>query len=200
MLPLEMQRKPPTPLEPKPEPTNKKAESYHEEKHRGTEGGWDISDDEGEDPNWLTDDVPEDEEEVYNHGSIRFPLQDENGEPTPVVKEYVNKATMVRTGFECFDFVDTEKIDETADAFHVYRSSRPIPRTLVFDCFAEFGKHIVDFVDDHTAFVVYENLTQDHETVKRKVTERLEADASGDGDGVVVETMAEYSLRQKRAT
>lgn len=178
---IENQVNPPPP--PPPEPENVE----EEKKERGDReaNGWDISDDEEEeDSKWLEDDPAD---EIYNYGSIYYPLRDKNGEPTPVLAEFANKVTMVRTGFVCFDFAGPEKIDETIDGFYLLcepTATFPSDEALQ-QVFESHGKHIVDRIDEKSAFVVYENLQGNIDATKQLIIEQLPS-------GVVVETIADY--------
>lgn len=115
---------------------------------------------------------------------------DENGQPTAVLSKFVNKVAMVRTGFECFDFINPEVIDTTSDAFHVACTSGDLPLSHVCDVFAQFGKSIVDPTSRESAFVIYEHLNMDSATLKETALQKL-------GTGFTVETAAEYLERQQ---
>ncbi|ORY97393.1 CAF1 family ribonuclease-domain-containing protein [Syncephalastrum racemosum] len=177
-------------------------EEEKEERHRGTEGGWDVSDqEEEEDRAWLDSDEEkqeqvdeeEKEEEVYNYGSVRFPLINDDGKVPEALSEYVNKVTIVRTGFAYFDFVNPEAIQETAGTFYI-SSGTELPRALVYDAFGAFGKHIVDMTDANSGFVVYEYLKQDPDHVKAAVAQQLH-DAGV--EGLTIMTVSEYYAEQK---
>lgn len=171
-----------------------------EQRHRGTEGGWDVSDqeEEEEDRAWLDSDEEEEqveeEEEVYNYGSVRFPLLDGDGHVPKALSAYVNKVTLVRTGFAYFDFVNPEAITETAGTFYV-SSTTELPRPLVYDAFAAFGKHIVDMIDATSGFVVYEYLKHNPDHVKAAVVKQLHDAGKED---VTILTVAEYCAKQKQ--
>ena len=179
---IENQVNPPPPPPPEPE-----FDEEEEKKERGDRdaNGWDISDDEEEeDSKWLEDDPAD---EIYNYGSVYFPLRNKDGDPTPVLAEFANKVTMVRTGFACFDFAGPEKIDETMDGFYLLcepTATFPSDETLQ-QVFESHGRHIVDRIDDKSAFVVYENLQGNLEAIKELIKEQL-------ASGVVVETISDY--------
>ncbi|KAI8145513.1 CAF1 family ribonuclease-domain-containing protein [Fennellomyces sp. T-0311] len=197
---LELQANPPpsTPepeSEPEPEPEEEIPEE--ERKRRGNTGGWDISDDEeGEDPKWLeSEDEDEfnqgDEEEVYNYGSTRYALFDQDNNPTPILSEFVNKVTMVRTPFKCFDFVNPEVVDHTYDLFYL-QSTQALSESDLLEVFSEHGKCIINMIDKSHAFAAFENLIEKQDTVKTKVLEQL---STRDITHVQIETMEEYSKR-----
>ncbi|KAG0193270.1 hypothetical protein DFQ28_005888 [Apophysomyces sp. BC1034] len=158
-----------------------------------TDDGWDVEDQEEEDENsnW----VRPDEEEVYNYGSTRVPLMDETNQLTPLLDTFVNKVTMVRTGFEYFDFINTEAVTEQSNAFHVYGSAPIVLQTIV-QLFTPFGRHVFDAIDDTSGFIIYENLREEPAEVKRSIAAQL-ASMETTADGLVVETVSEYLQRRK---
>lgn len=189
---IESLANPPQPPPAEEETQQQQKQETDEKKTRGNQGGWDISDDEqGDDPRWLEDNSDNDEQsDVYNYGSIRYPIMDENGQPTALVSRFINKAAMVRTGFECFDFVNPEMIDATGYAFHVTCTSGDLPIQHICNIFAQFGKSIVDPTSHVSAFVIYERLDMDSGALKEAALHQL-------GQEFTVETAAEYLAKQK---
>ena len=200
-----MQANPPPPEEPEEEEKQNEEEKIPEEerKHRGNTGGWDISDDEeGEDAAWLESEEEDqmnqdDEEEVYNYGSTRYPILDEDGKPTPIIADYINKAVMVRTAYVCFDFANPEIIDSTGDAFHIINTAgNPLPpQDVLLALFSEFGKCIIDTpnkkIEENASevFAVFENLKEETNTIKEKVAEKFSAQQKD----IQIQTIAEYA-------
>ncbi|KAG2228303.1 hypothetical protein INT45_011095 [Circinella minor] len=204
---LEIQANPPPPEEPEEEEKEEEEEEEipeEEQKHRGNTDGWDISDDEeGEDAAWLESEEEDqinqddDEEDIYNYGSTRYPILDENGKPTSIIADYINKVVMVRTAYVCFNFTDPETIDSTGDAFHIINTARnPLPSpSVLLDLFSEFGKCIIDTPNKNVeenayeTFVVFENLKGEANAIKQKMAEKLTAQQ----EDIQIQTIAEYS-------
>ncbi|KAF7723583.1 hypothetical protein EC973_001824 [Apophysomyces ossiformis] len=162
-----------------------------EEKEKPTtDDGWDIEDqgEENDDSNWLRTD----EEEIYNYGSIRVPLMNGKDQLTPLLSIFVNKATMVRTGFECFDFIREEVIIEQANTFHI-RGYTQSALESVLSLFDPFGRYIFETIDSESGFVIYENLHEDPVAVKRTVIEKLALIRTVSKD-VVVETASDAHI------
>ncbi|KAI9270549.1 ribonuclease H-like domain-containing protein [Phascolomyces articulosus] len=162
---LEIQANPPPPETPEEEKQEEEVESEKDEvpeekrKLRGNTGGWNISDDEeGEDANWLASDDEDDQinqdddEDIYNYGSTRYPLTDhETRKPTSVIAGFVNKVVMVRTAFEYFDFANPERIDPTLETFYINSASSNDIALLEKEILAlvsEYGKCIIDTVSN----------------------------------------------------
>ncbi|KAI8994548.1 ribonuclease H-like domain-containing protein [Pilobolus umbonatus] len=116
--------------------------------------GWEISDDEEEiDPNWTKD-----EEEIFNYGSIKVNLVDKNGEVDPSLSGVVNKTSIVRTGYECFDFVHKEPILNQSNIIYVqYEKDNPLTQEDAEKMFHPYGNYVVERNDDTSSFVVFEN-------------------------------------------
>ncbi|KAI9010900.1 ribonuclease H-like domain-containing protein [Phycomyces nitens] len=148
--------------------------------------GWEKSDDEEQDPNWLND-----TEEIYNHGSTKVDLMNDQGKPVAVLEDYINKANMVRTGFEYFNFVNPEVITRQSNTFYVSTNSGPISCDAVSELFESFGKNIVDVIDNMSAFVVYENLREKPAIVKESVMQKAAA-KSGAVHDLTIKTVGEY--------
>ncbi|KAI8367533.1 CAF1 family ribonuclease-domain-containing protein [Radiomyces spectabilis] len=154
---------------------------------------WDISDTEEEpDPNWTNDD---DEEEVHNYGSIKVPLMTEQGTPTEMLAPYVNKVTMVRTGWEYFDFVDTEAIIEQHNTFIVHCKDKTVPRDTVFNIFSAHGKPVLDALDEQTVMVIYEKLQEDQQHIMDKIKTQVSEDPECQNFDLLIETVAQYHRR-----
>lgn len=142
-------------------PTPKEEEDIEEEpKQRKVDAdGWDITDDEDNEPEseWNLDEV----EEIYNYGTTRVDLINSDGCMDNVLKNINNKAAIVRTAFDYFDFTKPEVITVQSNAIHVsYPLGTEFTKETAFTLFSKYGKHIVEPNDDTSSFVIFENLKQ----------------------------------------
>lgn len=121
--------------------------------------GWDITDDEDDSPEsqWNMDEV----EEVYNYGTTRVDLINTDGSMDNVLKNINNKAAIVRTAYDYFDFTKPEVITVQSNAVHVaYPSGTEFNKETAATLFSKYGKHIVEPKDDTSSYVIFENLRQ----------------------------------------
>lgn len=120
--------------------------------------GWEISDsdDQGDNSAWDNDE----EEDVYDYGSIQIDLTNKLGKMDNVLKSVKNKTALVRTAFNCFDFVQNEQLSKKMDGVHV---SYPSGTVIIKEdnVFSPHGKHIIEVIDDKSSFVVFEDFKGD---------------------------------------
>lgn len=119
--------------------------------------GWEISDEE-DDTNAGWDD---DEEEVFNYGSVRVDLKNDT------LSSVKNKTALVRTAFTCFDFVQPQTVSKKADGIHVaYPPGTVFTKQEANDLFAQYGKHIIEVIDDTSSFVIFEDFVGNINDIK----------------------------------
>lgn len=122
--------------------------------------GWDISEDDDHDETSQWD--INEEEEVYNYGSIRVDLLNKNGKMDNVLNSINNKTALVRTAFDYFDFVANEIVSNQSNAIHVsYAPGSTFTKEIAASLFSKYGKHIVEPNNDQSSFVIFENLRKD---------------------------------------
>ncbi|KAI8377183.1 ribonuclease H-like domain-containing protein [Choanephora cucurbitarum] len=125
--------------------------------------GWEISEDEEEQVDSAWND---DEEEIYNYGSIRLDIEDKQGKMSNVYSNIMNKAALVRTAFEYFDFTDQSPALGQVQALHVsHKPDFTLTKELADSLFLEHGKYIVEPKDDQSLYIVFENLRKDIESL-----------------------------------
>lgn len=132
--------------------------------------GWEISDDEDENgqvadetSNWDLDE----EEEVYNYGSIRVDLANKDGKMDNVLSSITNKTALVRTAFDCFDFVQQEPITNQRNTILVkYNADTVFDTATAESLFAEYGKFIIEPNDACSSFVIFESYRDDPQNIK----------------------------------
>ncbi|KAI7889260.1 ribonuclease H-like domain-containing protein [Mucor mucedo] len=120
--------------------------------------GWDITDDEEEEAAesaWNIDEV----EEVYNYGTTRVDLVNADGKMDNVLKNINNKAAIVRTAYDYFDFTQPEVITVQSNAVHVaYPRGTSMDKAMAARLFSKYGKHILEPIDDTSCYIIFENL------------------------------------------
>ncbi|KAI7872161.1 ribonuclease H-like domain-containing protein [Spinellus fusiger] len=147
-----------------------------------SKSGWDESDDE-------QDNKEEDVSEIYNYNSRRVPL--DVGEPGFVLEEFINKITMIRTGYKYLNLVEAETIICQSNTFYFHSKTGEIEPQVVSDLFLPCGKNIVEKIDSESGFVVYEKLTENAATVKARLIQ-LSKTAQNAPLGLTIETVREY--------
>jgi poly(A)-specific ribonuclease len=136
--------------------------------------GWDISEseeEEGGDSNWDIND----EGEIFNYGSTRVDLLNEDGKMDNVLLNINNKAALVRTAFDYFDFTKQEKsISGPRNAIHVtYPIGTNFDKEAAAELFTPYGKHIVEPNDETSSFVIFENLKETVENLQKNIDEKF---------------------------
>ncbi|KAI9257421.1 ribonuclease H-like domain-containing protein [Sporodiniella umbellata] len=114
--------------------------------------GWEVSGDE-EKNNWYENG---EDEEVYNYGSTEVELFFKDGSLNPVLEKSINKSVMVRTAYECFDFVSNEVAINQKAAFHVTPKGIPLTSEKAQVMFSKYGKFVLEKCNDVSHFVVFE--------------------------------------------
>lgn len=126
--------------------------------------GWDITDEEDEAPEsaWNMDEV----EEVYNYGTTRVDLVNEDGSMDNVLKNINNKAAIVRTAYDYFDFTKPEVITVQSNAVHVaYPQNTAFDKDMATQLFSKYGKHIIEPIDETSCYIIFENLKESIENI-----------------------------------
>ncbi|KAI8082505.1 ribonuclease H-like domain-containing protein [Gilbertella persicaria] len=119
--------------------------------------GWEISEEENDENSGWDDD-----EEIYNYGSIRLDLENKQEKMDHVFSTIMNKAALVRTAFNCFDFLSQPDFSDQFQVFHVsHMSDAVFSEQIASLLLSKYGKHIVEPNDDQSSFVIFENLRED---------------------------------------
>ncbi|CAO3675047.1 unnamed protein product [Rhizopus microsporus] len=114
-----------------------------------------LSDDEQN--NWYEDG---EDEEIYNYGSTRVNLFLDAHTVHPALKNSLNKSVLVRSAFDCFDFVNDELVINQTTAFHVQSVSGHLDMDKAKEVFIKAGKHVLERYDSSTCFLVFEQIPQ----------------------------------------
>jgi poly(A)-specific ribonuclease len=129
--------------------------------------GWDISEEEEEENGETSQWDLNEEEDVYNYGSIRIDLLNKDGKMDNVLLSINNKTALVRTAYDCFDFVSDEIISNQSNAIHVsYAPGSIFTKEVAALLFSKYGKHIVEANDNQSSFVIFENLREDPNNIR----------------------------------
>lgn len=127
--------------------------------------GWEISEDEdqdNDDSNWNTQ-----EDEIYHYGSVRVDLANKDGNMDKVLDATSNKASLVRTAFDCFDFEAPEVISNQSNTILVkYSPGTPFDMAVAESLFLGYGKFIIEPNDACSSFVTFERYRQDPATIQ----------------------------------
>lgn len=120
--------------------------------------GWDISESEDEaGSSWNINE----EEEVFNYGSTKVNLVNPNGKVDYVLEDVINKAALVRTAYDYFDFGKKETISVNSNVIRVsYPVGTEFTKETALPLLSKYGKYIVEDIDDSSSFVVFENLRE----------------------------------------
>ncbi|CAO3684047.1 unnamed protein product [Rhizopus stolonifer] len=115
--------------------------------------GWEISDE--EDSNWYENG---EDEEVYNYGSSQVDIFLEDNTLNPVLKKSINKSVLIRSAFECLDFINPEIVVNQKTAFHVTYKQTPLNSEKAEALFGKHGKLVFEKCNDTSCFVVFERI------------------------------------------
>lgn len=121
--------------------------------------GWDISEseDDRDESQWNM----EEEEEVFNYGSVRVDLSNSDGSMDDVFNGIMNRTSLVRTAYDYFDFVHPETISTNNGGILIsYPTGTEFNKDVSRSLFSKYGKHIVEKINDTSSFVVFENLKE----------------------------------------
>ncbi|KAI8887857.1 CAF1-domain-containing protein [Backusella circina FSU 941] len=137
------------------EPKEEENEEEKKPAKRVTEDGWEISEeeDDADNENWAKND----EEDVYNYGSIRVDLTDTVAQSNPLLKPFLNKSVLVRTAYDFLDFCQPETITNQSNTFYVSYKGE-LPEGKKSELFSKYGKYIEENVDEQSFFVTFERL------------------------------------------
>ncbi|OAD03283.1 hypothetical protein MUCCIDRAFT_162862 [Mucor lusitanicus CBS 277.49] len=147
------------------------AEAKEEERQRETQpkvdaDGWEISEDEDQDNDGGNWDLQE-EEEVYNYGSVRVDLTNKDGKMDNVLSAFNNKTALVRTAYDCFDFQEPEIISNQSNTILVkYSPGTAFDMATAESVFSEYGKFIIEPNDASSSFVIFEKYREDPATIR----------------------------------
>lgn len=147
------------------------AEAKEEERQRETQpkvdaDGWEISEDEDQDNDGGNWDLQE-EEEVYNYGSVRVDLTNKDGKMDNVLSAFNNKTALVRTAYDCFDFQEPEIISNQSNTILVkYSPGTAFDMATAESVFSEYGKFIIEPNDANSSFVIFEKYREDPATIR----------------------------------
>ncbi|KAI8979260.1 ribonuclease H-like domain-containing protein [Mycotypha africana] len=124
--------------------------------------GWDISDEDNADDHGWNE---EEDSDVFDYGSVRLNLTDIYKDS--ILSDITNKAALVRTAYEYFDFAGSEHISPNVDALYIIKKKEgaPFNEEILSALFSKYGKHIIEVNDHNSAFVVFERLQDKIETI-----------------------------------
>lgn len=137
----------------------KEEEEEEPEQRKVDADGWDISEseDDRDESQWKM----EEEEEIFNYGSIRVDLSNADGTMKDVFDSIMNRAALVRTAYDYLDFVNSETISTNNSGIHIsYPASTEFNKDVAHSLFSKYGKHIVESLNDTSSFVIFENLKE----------------------------------------
>lgn len=134
--------------------------------------GWDISESEDEEGESQWD--INDEGDIYNYGSIRVDLINLGGNMNNVLSNINNKAALVRTAFDYFDFSKQEIVPQQSDAIHVsYPIGTTFDKDIARELFSKYGKHVVEPSDEKSSLVIFENLKEKIEDLQKDIDRKF---------------------------
>ncbi|KAG1458204.1 hypothetical protein G6F46_003316 [Rhizopus delemar] len=122
--------------------------------------GWEVTDDDEEEDkgNWYEDG---EDEEIYNYGSTEVDLFVDNNTVSPILKNSINKAALVRSAFDYLDFINNEAITNQRSAFYVTYKQTPLNTERLEALFSKHGKYVIEECDDTSCFIVFEKIPVD---------------------------------------